>query len=185
MKIVLFSYLKFTLLFIVLCCMFYPAFLICVNYLLPEKTFSGKLFIDDRYIYKEIVIKTDDPGYFMPRPSAAGHNPIQSGASNKGPYDPDYLDEINLRQYEYRKINNYHKGLVPVDAVTASGSGLDAYISVKNALIQSGRIAELTGLKRSEITALIDAEKERGFLSGEIVNINRLNAKLYQVNKSK
>lgn len=178
------NYLKFTLLLVAVICVIYPAALLAVNYFLPEDIKAGKLTFDDRYIYEGIVIKTDDPRYFHPRPSAAGHNPGLSGGSNKSPEDPDYLKMTAETASEYRKVNRYFNGLIPADAVTASGSGLDPDISVSNAVIQSSRISEAGKINREKVLELINSETEKGFLTGEFVNINRLNIKLFQIYKT-
>src|ERR1700731_804888 len=77
--------------------------------------------------------------YFHPRPSAAGtgYDPLNSGGSNLGPTSQKLIDGIKANAAQYRQ----GKGLspeedVPADAVTASGSGLDPHISLKNAQLQ-------------------------------------------------
>ena len=83
--------------------------------------------------------------YFWPRPSAAGADGYDGGASsgsNKGPTNEDWLETVEERVAAYRRQNNLADDVrVPVDAVTASGSGLDPHISVANARLQAERVA--------------------------------------------
>jgi K+-transporting ATPase ATPase C chain len=89
------------------------------------------------------------PGYFHPRPSAAGdgYDAANSGGSNLGPTSQKLIDVVKERVAAYRAENNLAPGIsVPVEAVTTSGSGLDPHISVKNAQLQASRIAKVRGL---------------------------------------
>ena len=88
------------------------------------------------------------PEYFHPRPSAAGdgYDASASSGSNLGPSNPDFLATIEERVAAYRDENGLaEETRVPVDAVTASASGLDPHISVANAELQAGRVAEARG----------------------------------------
>ena len=81
------------------------------------------------------------PQYFHPRPSAAGdvgYDGASSGGSNLGPLSRKLTDQVKERVDKYRAENNLPAAtLVPADAVTASGSGLDPHISLRNAEIQA------------------------------------------------
>ena len=91
------------------------------------------------------------PSYFHPRPSAAGtgYDGFASSFSNLGPTNPDLLASVEERVAAYRKENGLAAGqTVPVDAVTASASGLDPDISVANAKLQAARVAKARGLPR-------------------------------------
>ena len=88
------------------------------------------------------------PRYFHPRPSAAGdgYDGAASGGSNLGPTSKDLINKIRERVKLYREENNVSEGIiVPADAVTASGSGLDPDISVENADLQACRVAKVRG----------------------------------------
>ena len=92
--------------------------------------------------------------YFHGRPSAAGagYDGTSSGGSNLGPLSRDLIDAVGRRAANYRSENNLAAGAaVPVDAVTASGSGLDPHISVSNALLQMPRVAKARGLGVEEV----------------------------------
>ena len=84
------------------------------------------------------------PEYFHPRPSAAGagYDASASSGSNYGPTNPDFLATVDERVAAYRDENGLpDDALVPVDAVTASASGLDPAISIANARLQAPRVA--------------------------------------------
>ena len=150
------------------------------------------------------------PEYFHTRPSAAGAlasgslvqdtdeagNPVgdpypadpadlslaASGASNQGPTNPDLLAAIEERVAAYREVNGLAEEVpVPIDAVTASGSGVDPHISVANARLQADRVAAERNLSVDTVLALIDdhtAGRSLGFLGEEGVNVLELNLAL-------
>jgi K+-transporting ATPase ATPase C chain len=142
--------------------------------------------------------------YFQPRPSyatngsEAGYDPTLSLGSNLGPTNPCFVtdpDEPCLdvdgkeispvvveRVKAYRELNGLADDtLVPVDAVTASASGLDPHISVANARRQAPRVAEARGLSLARVRDLIDANTDGrflGFIGEEGVNVLKLNLAL-------
>ena len=105
-----------------------------------------------------------------------------SGASNLGPSNPKLLSGVADRANDYRSENGLAAGAaVPVDAVTASGSGLDPDISVANAGDQAARVARARGLDLGAVTALIRSHtKSRplGILGEKTVNVLELNLAL-------
>ena len=127
-----------------------------------------------------------EPQYFHPRPSAAGdgYDPRASSGSNEGPTNPEYLQTVAQRAESYREENHLPAGAdVPVDAVTASGSGLDPDISVANARLQARRVAEARGLDVDDVLALVHdhtSDRALGFLGEPGVNVLRLNLALDQ-----
>jgi len=99
------------------------------------------------------------PEYFHSRPSAAGagYDGSASSGSNLGPLSPDLAAAVTERVAAYREENGLPDTVaVPVDAVTASGSGLDPHISIENARLQAARVAAVRGLDVAEVDALID-----------------------------
>jgi potassium-transporting ATPase KdpC subunit len=124
------------------------------------------------------------PQYFQPRPSAAGagYDGSSSGASNLGPSNPKLIQQVTERAIAYRKFNGLPAGAaVPVDAVTASGSGLDPDISLQNALDQAPRVARFRHLPASTVVALVHkytSSREWGFLGEPAVNVLELNLAL-------
>ena len=111
-----------------------------------------------------------------------------SGASNLGPTNEDLLATVQDRIDAYRDENGLDADTrVPVDAVTASGSGVDPSISVANARLQAPRVADARGLSVDEVLALVDAHtssRTLGFLGEEGVNVLELNMALDEVNPS-
>lgn len=141
-----------------------------------------------------------EPQYFHPRPSAAGYDGTLSSGSNLGPTndkllvgeedDPatDGVDEtfdgVEQRAAAYRDENGLAEDAeVPVDAVTASASGLDPHISVANARLQAERVADERGLAVDEVLALVDdhtSGRALGVLGEKAVNVLELNLALDQ-----
>ncbi|MBL8774800.1 MAG: K(+)-transporting ATPase subunit C [Acidimicrobiales bacterium] len=122
--------------------------------------------------------------YFESRPSAAGdgYDAASSGPSNLGPSNPDLLAAVEERAVTYRERNGLDAdAAVPVDAVTASASGLDPHISVANARLQAERVAAARGLPVEDVLALVDDHTEGralGFLGEVGVNVLELNLAL-------
>jgi potassium-transporting ATPase KdpC subunit len=123
--------------------------------------------------------------YFHPRPSAAGdtgYDGMSSGGSNLGPLSQKLIDQVKERVDTYRLENNLPPNmLVPADAVTASGSGLDPHISLKNADIQAARVAKARNMSDQQIKSLIQKYTEGpdlGLFGEPGVNVLRLNLAL-------
>jgi len=125
--------------------------------------------------------------YFHPRPSAAGagYDGTSSGASNLGPTNPDFLKSVADRVAAYRTENGLSGDVaVPVDAVTASASGLDPEISIANARMQATRVATARGLTVDQVLAAISANIEDRplmVLGDPGVNVLRLNLALDRI----
>ncbi|HMQ26410.1 MAG TPA: K(+)-transporting ATPase subunit C [Acidimicrobiales bacterium] len=130
------------------------------------------------------------PEYFHPRPSAAGdgYDATASGASNLGPTNPDLLAAVSDRVDAYRADNGLAADQpVPVDAVTASASGLDPHISVANARLQAARVADTRGLAIGDVLALVDDHTDGrvlGVLGEPGVNVLELNLALDEASGS-
>ena len=130
------------------------------------------------------------PQYFWPRPSAAGANGydgLASAGSNLGPSNPKLLDTVKDRIAAYRSANQLHDDeFVPVDAVTASASGLDPDISVANAEFQARRVASARGLAEDRVLQLVKTHTQSrpwGFLGEDGVNVLELNLALDSFSK--
>lgn len=100
-------------------------------------------------------------GYLHPRPSASGWNAAGTGASNLGPTSAALIATVQERRAVWEAA---HGADAPIDAVTASGSGLDPHISPENALAQVDRIAAARGVEAGAVRALIEAAVEAPFL---------------------
>ena len=125
-----------------------------------------------------------DDQYFNSRPSAAGtgYDPTSSSGTNLGPTSQKLHDSIQAAVAAYRKQNGLAAdALVPADAVTSSGSGLDPDISVKNAMLQAPRVAKTRKMSLDDVTALVQKYTEGrdfGVFGEPRVNILKLNLAL-------
>lgn len=143
---------------------------------------------DGRVVGSALIGQTfDGPGYFRSRPSAAGsdgYDALASGGSNLGPNNPDLLAAVQERRAAVAAEEGVDPGVVPPDAVTASGSGLDPHISPAYAELQVARVARERGIGVDEVRSLVDESTEGralGFLGDSGVNVLRLNLALDQL----
>lgn len=124
------------------------------------------------------------PDYFHGRPFAVNYNAAGSGGSNKGPSNPDYLAQVQARIDTFLAHNpGVKKSEVPVDLVTASGSGLDPDISLQAERIQVPRIARERNMDENKLFELIEKTKETplpGIPGPEKINVLKLNIALNQ-----
>jgi K+-transporting ATPase ATPase C chain len=124
------------------------------------------------------------PRYFWGRPSSTGpvpNNASGSGGSNLGPNNPAQVDAVKGRIAALRAADPSSGAVVPVDLVTASGSGLDPEISVAAALYQAGRVAAARGVSPDSVRAMVEARAAKqyfGFFGEPRVNVLALNLAL-------
>jgi K+-transporting ATPase ATPase C chain len=167
----LFTGLKVTLALIVLTCGVYPAAVWAVGQVAFRHQANGSFvsangkIVGSRLIGQNFSDKDGNPLpiYFQPRPSAAGkgYDPTASGGSQLGPSNPKLIDAVAQRTVAYRELNGLPADApVPVDAVTASGSGLDPDISVADAMIQAPRVARVRGLSVGAVEGLVRAHTD-------------------------
>ncbi len=174
--------------FTVLCGLVYPLVVTGVAQAAFGHQADGSLVSSNGQVVGSELIGQGFTGdrYFWPRPSAAGdgYDALASGASNLGPNDQTLLADVEQRAADYRTANGLAADAqVPVDAVTASGSGLDPHISVENARLQAPRVARVRGLAVERVHALVDQATEGpslGILGEKAVNVLRLNLLLDQ-----
>jgi K+-transporting ATPase ATPase C chain len=125
--------------------------------------------------------------YFHPRPSAAGdgYDASASSASNLGPTSKTLISEVQTRVADVVSSDpGAVAGRIPVDMVTASGSGLDPDVSPDNAYLQVGRIAAARGIPEQSVRALVTSHIEGrtfGVLGEPTVNVLELNLALDQL----
>jgi K+-transporting ATPase ATPase C chain len=124
---------------------------------------------------------TDDK-YFNSRPSACGYNAAGSGGSNKGPSNPDYLKDVQVRIDSFLAHNPSVKKVdIPSELVTSSGSGLDPDLSPQAANVQVKRIAKARGIPEGNIQQLVLTYTEKPLMSlfgTEKINVLKLNIAL-------
>ena len=119
------------------------------------------------------------PKYFWGRPSATTpmpNNGLASGGSNLGSNNPALLDAVRARIDALKAADPGNAQPVPVDLVTASGSGLDPEISLAAARYQAARVARVRGLPNAQVEALIEAQAQRPWLG--VVGEPRVNVLL-------
>ena len=176
-----------TLVFAVVLCGIYPVIIWGAAQLLFPHQANGSLVEskDLRTIGSELLGQNFTAAkYFHPRPSAAGqgYDAASSGGSNLGPTSQKLVDAVKQRVADYRAENALpDDALVPGDAVTASGSGLDPHISVKNAELQAPRVAKERGLSLDAVKVEIGKATDGrsfGILGEPGVNVLKLNIAL-------
>lgn len=179
-----------TLALAVACCVIYPLAVCSIGQLLFRDKANGSLIVDkdgtihgSRLIGQQFTLDK----YFHLRPSYAGANgmacdPTSSSGSNLGPTSQKLHDTIAQGVSDYRTQNGMDtNAAVPADAVTASASGLDPHISLRNAELQTPRVAKARGLSEDKVRELIRAntdEPSLGFLGEPGVNVLSLNLAL-------
>lgn len=128
-----------------------------------------------------------DPKYFWSRPSATAPVPYNAGASggsNQGPVSPALADVVKARLAALRAADPQQTRPVPVDLVTASGSGLDPHISPAAADYQVPRVARVRGVSEEKLRALVaehTEDRQLGILGEPRVNVLTLNLALESV----
>jgi K+-transporting ATPase ATPase C chain len=177
-----------TLLFAVILCGLFPLIIFGAGQLFfPQQANGSLLESSDRRIIGSERLGQNFAGakYFHPRPSSAGANgydAASSSGSNLGPTSQKLIDAVKQRAGAYRAENGVAAdALIPADAVTASGSGLDPHISAKNAELQAVRVAKERNLGldavKAEIARATDG-RSLGFLGEPGVNVLKLNIAL-------
>jgi K+-transporting ATPase ATPase C chain len=176
-----------TLVLLIILCALYPLVVWGVSQVFFPHQANGSLVEAKGIIVGSRLLAQNfrGPQYFHPRPSAAGDTGFDgtsSGGSNLGPLSQKLTDQVKERVEQYRTENHLPAGtLVPADAVTASGSGLDPHISLQNAALQAARVAKTRNLSENTVKNLISKYTEGpdlGFLGEPGVNVLRLNLAL-------
>ena len=164
----------------------YPLIVTGLAQLLFPAQARGSLIVQDGQPRGSRLIgqSFSDPGHFWSRPSATAPQPYNgtaSGGSNLGPLNPALTDAVKARVAALRAADPDNSAPVPIDLVTASGSGLDPEISVAAADYQAARVARARGLDVAKVRALI-ASHSKGSVAAVLgeprVNVLELNLAL-------
>ncbi len=178
---------RMTIVLMVLTGILYPVAMVGLAHLIFPAQAEGSLIVRDGKVVGSALLGQNFtlPRYFHPRPSAAGSNGYDasnSSGSNLGPTSKALMDSVRGR---LKAVLDENPGLtaaqVPIDMVTASGSGLDPEISPAAADIQLSRVAKARGLSQEAVRALVDANvrpRWAGILGEPGVNVLRLNLAL-------
>jgi K+-transporting ATPase ATPase C chain len=164
----------------------YPLIVTGIAQLVFPHQANGSLIANNGQVAGSSLIgqQFDDPNYFWGRLSATGpypYNAAASSGSNLGPTNPALLDAVKARIAALKAADPTNSRPIPVDLVTASGSGLDPNISVAAALYQVPRVARVRGMSEAAVTALVNQYTEGrqfGFLGEPRVNVLELNLAL-------
>ena len=185
MKTHIYPAIKITVVLLVLLAVIYPAVVWAIAQLAPNHGKGAVISYHDQKYYKNIGQSFTDEAYFWSRPSAVAYNAAGSGGSNKGSSNPEYLIEVKARIDTFLRNNpGVSREQVPVDLVTASGSGLDPDISVAAAKIQVARIAKARAIDTNSLQSLVDAHVQKpiaGMFGPEKINVLELNIALDQM----
>jgi potassium-transporting ATPase KdpC subunit len=149
----------------------------------PNQGKGEVLQVNNRVVgFQKVGQSFSQTRYFQGRPSAVNYNAAGSGGSNKAYSNPDYQSVIQARIDTFLKYNpKIQKKQIPIELLTASGSGLDPHISPRSAEVQISRIAQARNLPESQIKTLVNQAIEEplfGFLGKPQINVLELNIAL-------
>ena len=151
----------------------------------PDTANGSLVEIDGKVVGSSLLGQSfTSPGYFWGRPSATGpmpNNGLGSGGSNQGPLNPALQEAVKGRVAALRAADPGNTAPVPVDLVTASGSGLDPEISLAGARYQAARVARARGLSPERVNAMIEQHTQLralGLFGEPRVNVLALNLDL-------
>ena len=166
----------------------YPIVVTSLGQLLFPGQANGSLIVKDNQVIGSSLIgqKFDHPKYFWGRLSATSpaYNSAASSVSNYGPISASLTDRVKARLEALKQADPNNAQPVPVDLVTASGSGLDPHISPAAAQYQVSRVARVRGLSEAQVQQLVERftqDRTLGLLGEPRVNVLLLNLALDEV----
>ena len=183
---------------ILVCCLVFTVFTllcgVCYTFLVtaiataafPRQAGGSLVIIGGRVVGSSLIAQEfSDPRHFHPRPSAVQYQPLPSGATNAGPTNRRLREAAAIRQTMFLGENGLpQETSVPVEMLTASGSGIDPHISHTSAMLQCDRVARARGLdtlQLESLRSLIDRYTEYPWgtdLRRGYINVFRLNLAL-------
>ncbi|HEK25358.1 MAG TPA: potassium-transporting ATPase subunit KdpC [Hydrogenobaculum sp.] len=175
--------------FFVLLGILYPVAVTGVAKLIFPYQASGSLYeLNGKIVGSKLICQpVSDPGLFWPRPSSTSSypcNPLSSGGSNIGPTNKQLVENIESR---IKVLNSYGlEAPFPSDMVMGSGSGLESYISLENALMQAKRVSHYSGIPYEELLKMIYKNVDGrtfGIFGEKRVNVVKLNMELLEWKK--
>jgi K+-transporting ATPase ATPase C chain len=181
--------LVFVIIFTVLTGLIYPGVMTVLGKVFFAKQAEGSLIeVNSKKVGSELIGQPfDAPQYFWSRPSATtpyAYNAANSGGSNSGPTNPDFIKTVQGRVEALRKADPENKAPIPMDLVTASASGLDPHISPAAAVYQVERVSRARKVDVKVINDLVAKYTEGsflGFIGDPTVNVLKLNLALNEL----
>jgi K+-transporting ATPase ATPase C chain len=176
-----------TLVTLVLLGLVYPLVMTGLAQGLFQRKAEGSFVTDEagKVVGSELIAQGfSNPGYFQPRPSAAGekgYDPLASGGTNLGVTSKKLQDQATATLDKLTKENPDAPGAPPVELVTSSGSGLDPHLSPAAALWQAPRVARVRGVSVERVRAIVDEfteGRDLGIFGEPRVNVLQLNLSL-------
>lgn len=188
MKKELLPSLLMTITLVVLLLVVYPLIVWGIAQLAPGKGKGATVILQGRVVgYEKEGQLFNQDQYFWSRPSAVDYNAAGSGGSNLGPTNPEFLQQVSARIDTFLAHNPaVSKAQLPVELVTASGSGLDPHLSPAAAAVQVKRVAAIRGISEAEVQKLVaqnTVQPLAGMFGPAHVNLLHLNLALDQLKK--
>ncbi|MEK4058137.1 MULTISPECIES: potassium-transporting ATPase subunit KdpC [Paenibacillus] len=183
----IFSVIRLSLVFVVLCGIIYPLASTALAQVLMPSQANGSLLKngEGQVIGSELIGQNfKNPALFQGRVSSIEYKAEASGSNNYGPSNPDLLERTSNTIAEWKANNpDVPVSELPIDLVTNSGSGLDPHISPAAATVQIPRISNLTGISADKLEALVakyTEGRDLGVFGEERVNVLKLNLALME-----
>lgn len=155
------------------------------KFIFPHQASGSLITVNGKTVGSELIGQNfSDPKYFWGRLSATGPYPYNAGASsgsNLGPLNSTLTDNMKARVDALRAADPDNNSPIPVDLVTAAGSGLDPHISPAAAAYQAARVAKIRGIDKAKIDAFIaqhTEDRQFGLFGEPRVNVLELNLAL-------
>ncbi len=174
--------LRLTLITMILFGVIYPLVITGIAKLLPSHGNGQTIEVNGKIVGFDVIGQSfTSEKYFNGRPSAVNYNAASTGGSNKGPTNPEYLQQVEQRIADFLKQNpDVKRENIPVDLVTASGGGLDPHISIQGAMVQIPRIAKARGISEEALEKIVAQYTSHSFfgLAPTTLHVLKLNIAL-------